>query len=233
MTPSELRIVLADDHPIVLEALELSLSKAGFDVVGTYVNRQDAIDGCLRLEPDILLTDLLMAEGNGLDTARTIRKLLPNCKVIILTGGRSPRYLARAVQMHVEGYLSKSIPFNTLVNAILEVAGGRQVLDPDLIAEATTVQGDRESDATCHPRREPVMPLTRQETRVLKLISSGLSNAEIASLLKLSPHTIKTHVRHIYAKLDVSDRTTAAIWAFRAGVVSINETSPSAPQSGV
>ena len=74
--------------------------------------------------------------------------------------------------------------------------------------------------------------MTPQETRVLKLISAGLSNAEIASLLDLSPHTIKAHVRHIFDKLDVSDRTTAAIWALRTGLVSIEETSPLLPLAG-
>jgi DNA-binding NarL/FixJ family response regulator len=231
MEPSDVRIALADDHRIVLEALELSLSRAGFQVVGTALTSQAALDVCLRHSPDVLLTDLLMPDGDGLKTARKVRARVPGCKIIILTSSRLPWHIARAKRAGVDGYLSKSPTIGDLERTILDVAQGQRVFDPDLILEVTGVHGTGKPFDGMPVERRPIEPLTDQEIRVLKLITAGLSNAEIASLLDLSPHTIKAHIRHIFSKLDVSDRTTAAITAFRTGMVSIEELFASVPLS--
>ena len=182
--------------------------------------------------PDILLTDLLMTDEDGLEAARRVRARLPECKVILLTSSRLPWHIARAKHAGVDGYLSKNATIHDLEQTILQVAQGEQVFDPQLILEVTGVHGEGVPDGERGSKGQAIKPLTPQETRVLKLISAGLSNAEIASLLDLSPHTIKAHVRHIFDKLDVSDRTTAAIWALRTGLVSIEETSPLLPLAG-
>lgn len=232
MKPSDLRIVILDDHGIVLEALELTLISAGFNVVGTARTPREALTACIKRKANVLLSDLLMPEGNGVEVANRVRQELPDCKIIILTGDRSPWHLARAKQAGLDGYLSKNVPVDQLVTTILDVAQGRQVFDTSLLSEATSVHNRRKAKPEISTEEDPITPLSDQETRVLKLIAAGLSNAEIAALLNLSPHTIKAHVRHIFNKLDVSDRTSAAIWAVRSGKVSIDETSPSLPLAG-
>lgn len=232
MKPSDLRLVLMDDHRIVLEALELTLTRQGFNIVAAVQTADDALRVCLQHRPDILLADLLMPDGDGLRVARKVRARLPGCKVIILTGDRSPWHLARAKQAGVDGYLSKNVAADELEMTILDVAGGKRTFDPILISEATTVHGPRRRPFTPPDPDRPIDPLSDQENRVLKLISAGLSNAEIASLLNLSPHTIKAHVRHIFRKLGVTDRTSAAIWAIESGNVSMEETSPTLPIGG-
>ncbi|MGA9531368.1 MAG: response regulator transcription factor [Anaerolineales bacterium] len=229
MQPSELRLVLADDHQIVLEALDLSLSAAGFQVVGTTTSLAQTLQVCLRLKPDVLLLDILMPVADGLETARQLRTKLPNCRIIFLSGSRSPLHLARARHDGMEGYLSKHAPLDELVQAVLDVAAGKRVFDPTLMAEAGKVHSNAERTESNTAGDAPMVPLSIQEDRVLKLISAGLSNLEMAALLNLSVHTIKTHVGHIYTKIGFSDRTSAAIWAIRTGRVSLEEISPSFP----
>ncbi len=123
MQSSDIRIVIADDHQIVLEALELSLSKAGFNIVETAINPRLALEACLRHSANLFLTDLLMADENGLEAARKVRAKLPDCKVIVLTSSRSPWHLARAKHDGVDGYISKSAPIGSLVQAICKSRG--------------------------------------------------------------------------------------------------------------
>ncbi|MGA9531462.1 MAG: response regulator transcription factor, partial [Anaerolineales bacterium] len=224
-----LRIILADDHQIVLEALDLSLSAAGFQVVGTATSHAQTLQVCLRLKPDVLLLDILMPAADGLETARELRSQLPSCRIIFLSSSRSPLHLARARLDGMEGFLSKHAPRDELVQAILDVAAGKRVFDPTLMAEAGKVHSNAERTESNAAGHAPVAPLSRQENLVLKLISAGLSNAEMAALLNLSVQTVKTHVQHIFAKIGVSSRTSAAIWAIRTGRVSLEEISPSFP----
>lgn len=232
MEPADLRIVLADDHKIVLEALELSLARSGFQVVAKTTTPQQAFESCLSTSADVLITDLLMVGGDGLEAARQVHLKLPGCRVIVLTSSRSPWHLARAKQSRVDGYLTKPASIEELVRTILAVAEGKKVFDRELTAEAINVHGGAGRSAGHDRLPTQFEPLTHQETRVLKLMSSGLTNAKIASLLEVSPFAVKAHVRHIFRKLGVSDRTTAAILAFRTGLVSVDEVSPSSPLAG-
>ncbi len=219
MTNKPIRVLIADDHKMLLEGLSLFLEDdPGFEVVGTTTSGRAALELALELEPDVLLLDVIMPDMNGLEVLSSIEKASLNTAVILLTSYRNTEYLSRALALGATGYLVKEVGLKMIPQAIRAILEGEAVIDKALLQEA--LQALSQTGTTVgKPKPSINHELTDQEYRILVLLAQGLTNDAIAEALSISRNTVKTHVSRVYEKIGVSDRTQAAIWAIRHGVV--------------
>ena len=211
----KIRILLIDDHPVVRAGLRAILeTEADLEVVGEADGGVRAISSARKLRPDIVVTDLLLPDLDGLAVTRSIRAELPETQVIILTGVSDQDVsVVRAVQAGAISYLEKSADTAELVRTIRSAAAGQVRLSSH--AAARLMQEMRS------PTNQ--VPLTDREREVLREIASGRTNKEIARSLDIALTTVKSHVRAILDKLGVDSRTQAAIRALRSDVVSLDK----------
>src|ERR671916_408204 len=209
-----IRILITDDHGVVRQGLRMFLSlDPEFEVVGEAENGREALDMARKLEPDVVLMDLLMPVMDGISATEAIRKELPEVEVVALTSVLEDVSVTGAVRAGAIGYLLKDTDSDELSRAIKAAAEGRVHLAPEAAARLM-----REVRAPENPEA-----LTDRETEVLKLVARGKANKQIASTLYVSEKTVKAHVSAILMKLGVQSRTQAALYAVRAGLVSIEE----------
>jgi DNA-binding NarL/FixJ family response regulator len=205
-------VLLVDDHAIWRGGVRSMLDDTEFEVIGEAASGKEAVVKVKELNPRLVLLDIRMAGGDGLDALHTLKKEMPETSVIMLTTYDNPTYMARAVAGGAAGYLLKGIERDELLTALRAVAEGETLLKRDDLTRALRGISPVAEDELIHP-------LSEREIEVLRLLSTGLSNKEIAPLLFISESTVKTHVEHIIAKLGVSDRVQAAVWAARHGLV--------------
>ena len=208
------RVLVVDDHPVVRHGLRTFLSsRDGIDVVGEAGDGETALAEAERLSPDVVLLDLVMPGAGGLAAIRRLRELLPATQVLVLTSFSSEDQVIPAVQAGAAGYLLKDVAPTELEAAVRAVARGEALLDPQVVGRvmAELSQGERS-------RTPGADDLTPRELEVLRLLAGGRSNRQLAAELFVSEKTVKTHVSSILAKLRLSDRTQAALWAVRAGL---------------
>ena len=203
----KVKVLMADDHAIVLEGLRLTLEAAGMEILATAPDAHRALDLLQQLNPDVLLTDLHMPGMSGLELLRELREAKPDLKVAILTGEATFESLRQARTFQADGFLSKDLDGDSLAEAIGRIAAGERVYQLSQekrvgarIDEAMTPSGSH---------------LSNQEIEVLRLLAQALDNREIATALVISENTVKSHVSSILAKLGASNRTQAALWALR------------------
>lgn len=214
------RVLIVDDHGIVAEGLRLYLQRAGFEVVGIAMTGRGGIELSRALRPDVVLLDIRMPDIDGLQVLAAIKAAGSRTAVIILTGFVRIEYLTRAINLGAAGFLSKDVDPAQIPSAIKVVAKGDSIIDRDVLQEAirefyfVTVPTSQSEAGS-----EVIEPLTDQELRVLKFVGEGLSNDSIAEMLSVSRNTVKSHVSSVLSKLGLSDRTQAAIWAVRRGLV--------------
>jgi len=212
-------ILVADDDPLVCDLLRIRLQAAGFSVVNVVTDGRSAIEAVASMRPDILLLDISMPDLDGLEVLNVVKATSPVTQVLMLTARENPDYVARAIAMGAAGYIVKRpAAIESLSETIrLALEGDAVVVDQTLLREAALRTSH--SNGSAEPEIPPSLAaLTPQETEVLKLIAGGLTNEEIGASLHVSYNTVKSHVSSIYDKLQVSDRTQAAIFALRQGI---------------
>jgi DNA-binding NarL/FixJ family response regulator len=210
-------VVLVDDHALWRGGVKSMLDDSEFMIVGEAGSGKEAVEIVRELHPDIVLLDIRMAGGDGLDALQVIKTDSPKTAVIMLTTYDNPTYMARAVAGGASGYLLKGIGLDQLIAALRAVAAGEVLLHADDLVRSLRVV-DPGSDLL----QDLIEPLTNREIEVLRLLATGIPNREIASILFIAESTVKTHVEHIIAKLGVSDRVQAAVWAARSGIAPAN-----------
>jgi len=210
---STIRVIIADDHSVVRAGLRGLLTAAGLDVIAEAATGVEAVSLARDLHPDVVLLDVRMPEMDGLQALAAIKSELPEISVVMLTVYANTEYLSRAIAAGAAGYLLKDAEPDEIVRVVQAAAEDEMVIDATLLQ---SVLGQTQVVASDALQRAD---LTQQELRVLKLIALGLNNDAIAETLVVSRNTVKTHVRHIFEKLGVSDRTQAAVWAVRNGLV--------------
>ncbi len=221
METENIRVLIADDHGVVRAGLRGLLEDSGLNVVGEACNGRQAVELVKKEHPDVLLLDIRMPDMDGLQALSAIKAVHPQTSVIMLTTYANPEYLARAVSLGAAGYLRKEVDPHCIPKAVRTAASGDALLDLDLLQAALAQQSVpsptpiQETAARLSPAADE---LTDQENVVLQLIVDGLNNEAIARVLSISRSTVKTHVSHIFKKLNVSDRTQAAVWAMRHGI---------------
>jgi NarL family two-component system response regulator LiaR len=210
-----IRVLLVDDHAVVREGLRNFLAlQDGLEIVGEASDGNEAIEQAQRLEPDVILMDLVMPGLDGIGAMRQLRARSPASRVIVLTSFLEDERVLPAIQAGAAGYLLKNVAPAELARAIRAAHAGEAIIDPTAAARLVHAIAD---DA--RPRIEEPERLTRRERDVLELIARGQSNKRIALELGISEKTVKTHVGHLLAKLGVTDRTQAALMAVEEGLV--------------
>lgn len=211
------RVVLVDDHEMVIEGLKAMLGpfKNRVRVVGEAVGVDKALAVIASLEPDIVLCDVRMQGASGLDLCRSVRERDPGRKVILLSVYDDEQYLFQALRVGASGYLLKGISSDELVRQLELVHNGATAIDPGLAARAV--------DTAARLQRDEFWPgarhgLTQRESEILSFVVTGLSNRGIATKLVIGDETVKSHLRSIYRKLGVGDRTSAVATALREGI---------------
>jgi DNA-binding NarL/FixJ family response regulator len=211
-----IRILIADDHAVVREGLRAFLElQDGLEVVGEAEDGTAAVVEAERLEPDVVLMDLVMPRLDGVGAMRELRRRMPRARVIVLTSFLDDDRLLPAIRAGAAGYLLKDVEPSELARAVYAAHAGEAMLDP--AAAARLVEAVADGQAASAP--EELERLTRREREVLELIARGRSNKRIAFELGISEKTVKAHVGRLLAKLGVTDRTQAALLAVRRGLV--------------
>jgi DNA-binding NarL/FixJ family response regulator len=206
-------LLIADDHEVVRSGLASILADAEIEIVGQAANGAEALQLAKETKPDIILLDIRMPEVDGLDALEKIRDELPETRVIILSTYDNPTYIARAVTQGASDYLLKGSSRDELVAAIRATAAGDTSRRSAVLRRVASVLC-----TTGLPVDEEVT-LTMRENQVLRHVALGLSNKEIGKSLSISIETVKEHVQNILRKINVVDRTQAAVWAVRKGLV--------------
>ncbi|MFI1283903.1 MULTISPECIES: response regulator transcription factor [unclassified Streptomyces] len=207
-----IRVLLVDDHQVVRRGLRTFLEvQDDIEVVGEASDGEEGIARAEELRPDVILMDIKMPGTDGIEALRRLRELANPARVLIVTSFTEQRTVVPALRAGAAGYVYKDIDPDALAGAIRSVHAGHVLLQPE-VAESLLSQDDQ------GPSAGRPGSLTDREREVLGLIADGRSNREIARALVLSEKTVKTHVSNILMKLDLSDRTQAALWAVRHGI---------------
>jgi DNA-binding NarL/FixJ family response regulator len=205
--PAAIRIAIVDDHPLFREGVARSLGEiGGFEVVGEGASAEDAERLVAAMRPDIVLLDISMP-GGGLTAAANIMAGHPGQKVVMLTVSEANADVAQALNAGARGYVLKGVGSKALAEILSNVAAGESYVSPTLSARLL-------SDLLLQPttrKADPIQQLTGRETDILRLVAEGLSNKEVAARLSLQEKTVKHHMTRVLAKLNVRNRTEAAL----------------------
>lgn len=211
-----IKIMIADDHHMIREGLKQLLEIDGdIKVISEASDGVECLDLLNHIRPDVLLLDINMPDKNGLEVLEEIRKKKMNIKVLVLTIHNEVEYLLRAVEIGIEGYILKDSESSVLKKAIFAIHNGETFIQPSLTPMLNSKMVERDSD------KQKIDDLTRRELDVLKLLAQGMFNKEIATTLDISERTVKNHVSNIFKKIDVADRTQAAVFAIRNNLIGI------------
>ena len=205
-----IKLVIADDHEVVRRGLVSLLAGSEVKIVGEATSGEEAIKLTRKLKPDVVLLDIRMQGKDGLEALERIRADMPAVRVVMLSTFDKPTYVARAVAAGAHDYMLKGC---TRAELIAGAAAGQLPMKAGELRRVATTMANRVATP------DPDIPLTQRETQVLRHMALGLSNKEIAQSLTISVETVKEHVQNILRKIAVGDRTQAAVWAVRRGLV--------------
>jgi DNA-binding NarL/FixJ family response regulator len=207
-----IRVLIADDHPVVRDGIRAVLgTQPDLQVIGEAATGSEAVELARRLQPDVILMDLQMPQMDGAAAIATIRAHDPQAKILVLTTYDTDSDITRAIDAGATGYLLKDTPRNHLFDALRAAVRGEAALSPTVAARLLARMRAPQADA-----------LTSREIDVLTAAARGLNNREIGRRLYISEATVKTHLLHIFAKLDVSDRTAAVTLAIERGIIRLD-----------
>ncbi len=213
----DIRLVVADDHPLIREGLRRTLAGSGLSIEGDAATGSDAVNVVDEVQPDVVLLDIRMPDMDGLAALREIKRRYPQIPVVMLTAYDEPAWLVQAIAYGAAGYLLKTMPRDDLVSAIKAVVSGDGLIDPARLSSLVRELGSETVEPTMPVLRD-VNALTEREREVLALVAEGLTNQQIAEVLHVAPSTIKSHVQNVMLKLGASDRTQAAVMAVKARI---------------
>lgn len=205
-----LRILVADDHLVYRIGIRSLLeTEMGFQVVGEAANSTETVAMYRKLRPDVLLLDLRMPHKGGIEAVRAIREEFPDARILVVTSYQTEEEVLQVLKAGALGYILKDLDGSMLLNAIQAVCVGKRWISPGLERQLADGLGHQ--------------PLTARELEVLRLLARGLTNREIASVFRISESTVKNHVNHLLAKLEVADRTEAVSFCLARGIVRIED----------
>ncbi len=210
-------VLIVDDHPLVREGLRAVLGQEpGLEIVGEAADGTEAIAAAARLRPDVIIMDILMPDKDGLAATTEILRLDPAARVLLLTSMTNVAHIRPAIRAGALGYISKSAPPEELERAIRTLHQGGVYLPANLARELL-----HSPAGALGAEPSSLDPLTERELEILKLVAQGWGNDEIAARLVISPRTAGVHISHILDKLGLKNRTQAALYALRQGIVSL------------
>ena len=200
------KVAVVDDHSVVLAGIKFVLSRAeGMEVVATAESAEDILGFYEKAKPDVLLLDIRMPSVSGLDALETLRKSHPDAKVAMLTTSELEEDIFRALKLGANGYIPKDSRPSEIAKAVREIASGGRYIPEDI--------------QRIFDMRQGVKSLSAREISIIQLAAKGFSSPEVAEMLGISVNSVKTHFRHIFEKMDVSDRTEAVTLAISRGII--------------
>jgi DNA-binding NarL/FixJ family response regulator len=205
-------VLIVDDHEIVRRGLASIFKDSGVRIVAEGATGAEAVRLARRHKPDVVLLDVRLGAEDGLDSIRRLRTAAPAARVVAFSAFDNPTYVARAVSAGAHDYVLKSATRADLLNAVTGAASGAEPTRAGELRRMANSMASRELPA------DATVPLTPRETQVLRLVAMGLSNREIADALEISVETVKEHVQNLLRKIELADRTQAAVWALRNGL---------------
>lgn len=221
LTP--IRVLVADDQRLMRDGIASLLKlQPGIEVVGTVANGEEALEQAAALLPDVILMDIRMPVMDGVEATAEVHVRLPGCKVLMLTTFDDDEYVADALRAGASGYLLKNIPAEDLAQAVRAAHRGIYQIDPSVagrMVAALAGYGQAGLSDQVEGVPQKLSGLTRREIEVLRLVARGATNREIAEQLVIGEGTVKTHISSILARLDLRDRTQAALYAREAGLI--------------
>jgi DNA-binding NarL/FixJ family response regulator len=208
-----IRLLIADDHEVVRFGLRELVKDTEIEIVAEATNGEETVRLAIERTPDVALVDIVMPQGDGLTILPRLKSECPKLPVLMLSAHENPSFVARSVALGAAGYLLKGCTRDLMLGTIREVSAGRTIWTREALR--------RVSGALATPRLsvDVEAPLTQRETEVLARLTEGLTNKQIAQALQISYETVKEHVQHVLQKIGVMDRTQAAVWAVRKGLV--------------
>jgi len=206
-----IKVFICDDHDILRKGLRSLLETAtDIEVIGEAADGETAIQMVSELKPDVVIMDLLMPGMGGVEAIRQIRVLSPSSRIFVLSSSHEDELVVSSIRAGATGYLVKTSSPDVLTQGIRDLAAGNSVLPPDISSKLISAMQDP---------KVPNATLTHREVDVLKLISEGLSNKDISEVLEISENTVISHVGRILNKLELENRTQAALYARKQGLV--------------
>jgi len=216
-TPTIATVVVVDDHPLVRGMLRMACEERGLLVVAEAGDGVEAIDACLRLDPDVVVLDLILPRMSGFEVARRLRQEGSAARILILTGSDEPRSMLEAFRLGVSGYLEKTAPLEEIAAAVEAVASGASVFDPE--HERRAREQLRELARAASTLARVSARLSPRVREVLELMAEGLTNRQIAFRLGISPSTVQGYVAGLYRDLDARGRVQAIRRAYAMGLL--------------
>lgn len=208
-----IKVLIADDHEVMRSGMKALVNGTEIEIVAEAATGEEAVRLAETKKIDLAILDIRMPEGDGLNALGRIKLAKPNLPILILSTYDNPTYVARAVALGANGYLLKGATRDELLAAIRQVAAGGDAWTREELRRVTGAL------ATPRVSADVEVPLTQRESEVLRQLALGLTNKEIAQALGISYETVKEHVQHVLRKVGVTDRTQAAVWAVRKGLV--------------
>ena len=210
------KIMITDDHSMIREGLKSLLELDGdIEVIAEAENGEECLQKLLLVKPDVLLLDINMPKMNGLEVLKTLKDAKSKVKVLVLTVHNETEYLMKAVEIGINGYVLKDSESAELKKAIFTIYDGENYIQPSLIPALNSKMIEKNEDEI------KLESLTKRELQVLKELAVGKFNRDIAKEMEISERTVKNHISSIFKKLDVTDRTQAAVFAIRNNLISI------------
>ena len=207
------KVLVVDDHEVIRLGLRLLLENTDLEVAAEATSAAEALAAVEKSVPDVVLLDIRMEGGDGLNTLGRLKLDHADLPVVLFSAYDNPTYIARAVALGAAGYVLKSAPRERLIAALQTAAAGESAWTREELRRVTGAL------ATPRLSQDIEVPLTQRESEVLRQMAQGLTNKEIAKMLEISYETVKEHVQHILRKIGVTDRTQAAVWAVRKNLV--------------
>ncbi len=210
-----MKILIADNHPIFREGLKkIFLINDDFNIVAEAGDGREVVKLTMKLHPDIVILDINLSNMNGLEATKVILRELPDTKVVALTSSDNQEYVNEMAALGAYGYLLKEIKPDKLIKLVEEVFAGNSLFEKEYKVNLKT-------DKKTYLKKELAEDLTRRERDVLQLIARGMCNKDIAATLFVSEKTVKNHLTNIFKKIQVEDRTQAALFAIKKGIVKL------------
>ena len=211
-----IKIMITDDHSMIREGLKNLLELDGdIEVIAEAVDGEDCLDKLLTVTPDVLLLDINMPKMNGLEVLKKLKERKSKVKVLVLTVHNETEYLMKAVEIGINGYVLKDSESAELKKAICAINDGENYIQPSLIPSLNSKMIEKNEDEI------KIESLTKRELQVLKELAIGKFNRDIAKEMEISERTVKNHISIIFKKLDVTDRTQAAVFAIKNDLIKI------------
>lgn len=209
-------IILVDNHIVVRQGIISLLEKDDrFSVIDNISNAEMCFEIIDKTKPDIIISDTVLDDMDGLEFLTIVRKKYPNIKIVLFTESKKSTDLTRAYDIKIDGYISKNTSYETFTEALEKVMHGENYIQPEIIPFLNKCLLERDI------HRELLDKLTKRETQMLICVANGLSNKEIASECKISERTVKNHLSSVFQKIEVADRTQAAVFAIKTNLIQL------------